>query len=216
MRRARSPRSATAQRSGRDCSGALADVQIIGLKAMAADHPIGTASTWVRRWCRLLEDACATLDLACGRGRHSVVLAAAGHPVLAVDRDARALAALPEHSRIETLQADLEAPDWPLAGRRFGGIVVTNYLHRPRFAALLDALADDGVLIYETFARGNERYGKPSNPDFLLEPGELLERVRGRLRVIAYEERLLRRPQPAMVQRICACTQSAAQRLSPS
>ena len=100
--------------------------------------------------------------------------------------------------------ADLEAGTWPYPGERFGGIIVTNYLHRPLLATLIDALDARGVLIYETFAAGNESYGRPSNPAFLLAPGELLDTVRGRLRVIAYEDLYVESPRSAMVQRICA------------
>lgn len=149
------------------------------------------------------------LDLACGGGRHARLLAALGHPVLAVDRDPAALAAAGGPG-ITTLQFDLEDPearhhpDWPLRTGRFGGIVVSNYLHRPLMPALLDSLSPGGVLIYETFAAGNARFGKPSNPDFLLAPGELLHRFNGTaFRVIAYEDGYQRRPRPAMVQRIC-------------
>lgn len=122
----------------------------------------------------------------------------------AVDRDSAALARLANVHNIATLCADLEAGAWPYAGRTFGAVVVTNYLHRPLFPYLLDALAPGGVLLYETFAAGNERYGRPSNPDFLLQPGELLERVRGRLRVLAYEDLTVDLPKPAVVQRLCA------------
>jgi len=105
---------------------------------------------------------------------------------------------------VSVQHADLELAPLPLEGRRFAGIVVTNYLYRPLFAQVLEALAEDGVLIYETFALGNERFGKPSNPDFLLRPGELLELAHGKLRVLAYEDLQVRVPRPAMVQRICA------------
>ncbi|MDH3914344.1 MAG: SAM-dependent methyltransferase, partial [Rhodospirillales bacterium] len=89
-------------------------------------------------------------------------------------------------------------------GQRFAGVVVTNYLYRPHLPALIESVAPDGVLIYETFARGNERFGRPSNPDHLLEAGELLEAVRGSLRILAYEDLDVERPKPAAVQRICA------------
>ena len=144
------------------------------------------------------------LDLACGSGRHSRYLARAGYRVCAVDRDAQALAALADVAGVCVQVCDLESAPWPFAGRRFAGIVVANYLHRPLFPHLLDALTEDGVLIYETFALGNEHFGKPSNPDFLLRPGELLERVRGKLRVVAYEDLQVSLPRPAMMQRICA------------
>jgi SAM-dependent methyltransferase len=144
------------------------------------------------------------LDLACGGGRHARFFAARGHPVEAVDRDAAALAALAAVEGVATRCADLEGGPWPFAGQRFAGIVVANYLHRPLFPRLLESLGPGGVLIYETFAAGNERYGRPSNPDFLLRPGELLDVVRGRLRVVAYEDLTVSEPKPACVQRLCA------------
>jgi SAM-dependent methyltransferase len=163
-----------------------------------------TVSPWVRNWAGRIPSGSAVLDLACGSGRHSRYLAALGYRVLAVDRDAAALAALDGTAGVETLVADLENAAWPLDGRSFGGIVVTNYLHRPLFPRVLASLAGNGVLIYETFATGNERFGKPSNPDFLLRPGELLGVASGKLRVIAYEDLQVEDPAPAMVQRICA------------
>ncbi|SAL37789.1 type 12 methyltransferase [Caballeronia peredens] len=168
----------------------------------------GTESAWVARWTHLIAPGGAVLDVAAGSGRHSRWFAARGFSVLAVDRDEQALAtlaALAPSARIDTLAADLEngAP-WPLPDRTFDAVVVTNYLHRPLFGPLLDALAPGGVLIYETFAAGNASVGKPSNPAFLLEPGELLDAVRGRLRVVAYEDGFLESPRPAYVQRICA------------
>lgn len=167
-------------------------------------HPLQPPSEWVKRWSGLIAAGGEVLDLACGSGRHSRYLASAGHPVCAVDRDAEALAELTGVAGISVQVADLERAAWPLQGRRFAGIVVANYLYRPLFPHLLDALAADGALIYETFALGNERFGKPSNPEFLLRPGELLEVVRGKLRVIAYEDLQVSFPKPAMVQRICA------------
>lgn len=111
-----------------------------------------------------------------------------------------------------TRVADLENGPWPYAGWHFDAVIVTNYLHRPLFSPLLAALADGGVLIYETFAAGNERYGRPGNPDFLLKPGELLELARGRLRVAAYEDLYVETPKPAMIQRLCAVSQSSGAR----
>jgi SAM-dependent methyltransferase len=122
----------------------------------------------------------------------------------AVDRDPEVTARLAGTPGVTSRCADIEAGPWPYAGQQFAGIVVANYLHRPLIPRLLEALAPGGVLIYETFAAGNERFGRPSNPDFLLRPGELLEAVRGRLNVIAYEELEVSEPRPAMVQRICA------------
>jgi SAM-dependent methyltransferase len=168
-------------------------------------------SPWVARVAPLIPQG-EVLDLACGGGRHSRLLAALGHRVLAVDRDAVALERVAADG-IATLKIDLEneaAPDrgWPFEAGRFSGIVVTNYLHRPLFPHILDSLAPNGVLIYETFAQGNERFGKPSNPDFLLSPGELLDVLRlhprHRLRVLAFEDGYVDLPKPAMVQRICA------------
>ena len=149
------------------------------------------------------------LDLAAGGGRHCRLFRDLGHRVTALDRDVSGLADLQGDPRVEVIRADLEdgPPDasWrPLEGRRFAGIVITNYLHRPLFAKIAAALLPGGVLLYETFGLGNERFGRPSNPDFLLAPGELLDCVRGRLRVVAYEDGKTDIPRPAMVQRIAA------------
>jgi SAM-dependent methyltransferase len=167
-------------------------------------HGLQPPSEWVKRWIGLIAGGGEVLDLACGAGRHSRHLAALGYRVRAVDGDAKAVDGLADASGIEAQVVDLERAPWPFGQRRFAGIVVTNYLHRPLFEHLPAALAEDGVLIYETFAQGNERFGKPSNPDYLLRPGELLDVVRGRLRVIAYEDIQVQAPKPAMVQRICA------------
>jgi SAM-dependent methyltransferase len=167
-------------------------------------HDLQAPSAWVVRWSGLVPAGGRVLDIACGNGRHSRFFAASGHPVEAVDRDPAKLAPLAGIPGITTLCADLEAREWPYPGDRFAGIVVANYLYRPLFPHLLAALATGGVLIYETFAAGNERYGRPSNPAFLLAPGELLDVVNGRLRVVAYEDLHVSEPRPAMVQRICA------------
>ena len=126
-----------------------------------------------------------------------------GHTVVAVDRDT---SRLPDHPNIEPLAADLEdSSPWPLS-RRFGAVVVTNYLHRPLMPVLLDAVEPGGVLLYQTFMEGNERFGRPTNPAHLLHDGELLELVRGRFSVTAYEARLISDPDPrmSMVQRLAA------------
>ncbi|MEO8485782.1 MAG: class I SAM-dependent methyltransferase [Betaproteobacteria bacterium] len=168
-------------------------------------HASSEPSSWVRRHAGLLRPASRALDVAAGRGRHARFLASLGHQVVAVDRDSEALSALAGAPRIETRVLDLEAPAWPLAGERFDAIVVVNYLHRASFDAMLDTLSDEGVLVYETFAAGNEAWGRPSNPAFLLASGELLERVRGRLGVVSYEEGFVPRGgNPAVVQRIVA------------
>jgi SAM-dependent methyltransferase len=165
-------------------------------------HGAAVASPWVVRFAPLIRARGIVLDLACGRGRHARFLAARGCDVLAVDRDAEALAGLAD-SGVRTLCADLEQGAWPLPGLRFDAIVVTNYLHRPQFPHLLAALAPDGVLIYETFADGNARFGKPARPEFLLHPDELLDRFGKALRVVAFEQGEVAQPAPAVVQRIC-------------
>lgn len=159
-------------------------------------------SPWVARWTALIRPGGEVLDLACGSGRHARYLAALGFEVVAVDRDPALFPDPP--AGVTLLGADLEAGRWPFDGRRFDAIVVTNYLHRPLLAVLAGSLEPGGVLVYETFARGNERFGKPSNPDYLLAPGELLEAVRGTLRVVAYEDLVVSVPRPAAVQRLCA------------
>ncbi|HEY1997445.1 class I SAM-dependent methyltransferase [Paraburkholderia sp.] len=165
----------------------------------------GEPSHWVRHWAHLVAPGGAVLDVASGAGRHARYFARLGHPVTALDRDAAALATMRDEARITTLAADIEAAPWPLPGdAKFAAVVVTNYLHRPLFPQLLQALAPAGVLIYETFAQGNQRVGKPSNPAFLLGPGELLDVVRPRLRVVAFQDGFLAQPRPAYVQRICA------------
>jgi SAM-dependent methyltransferase len=153
-------------------------------------------SDWVRRWAALVERG-PVLDVACGAGRHAVLFAERGLEVVAVDREAQRIPG------VRFVQADLEAADWPFGGERFAAIVVTNYLHRPLLKTLQAALAEDGVLIYETFMVGNEKYGRPSNPAFLLRPAELLQAFTT-LMPIAFEQGYVERPKPAMVQRLCA------------
>lgn len=143
-------------------------------------------------------------------------LAARSWEVEAVDADPTLLVALAGRAGIRARCADLEADPWPYAQERFEGIVVTNYLHRPLFPRLFDALAPGGVLVYETFMEGNERFGRPRNPAFLLREGELLERVAGRLRVVAFEQGVVARPAPAVVQRLCAVRSAAPVRLPES
>jgi len=161
-------------------------------------------SEWITRFAPLIRRGGRVLDLACGGGRHARLLAQQGYQVAAVDRDAQALEPLALVARVEVKRADLEADPWPYPGAVFAGIVCANYLYRPLFPVLLDSLEPDGLLIYETFAVGNERYGRPSNPQFLLRPGELLAVVHRRLHVVAYEDMFVSSPRPAMVQRICA------------
>ena len=158
----------------------------------ALDRP----SEWVRRWADLVTRG-PLLDVACGSGRHAALFVQRGIPVVAVDRDPQTIPGA------GFVQADLEGGPWPFAGKRFAAIVVTNYLHRPLFPQLQAALEEGGILIYETFMAGNERFGRPSNPAFLLEPGELLAAFAA-LTPIAFEQGRVERPKPAMVQRLCA------------
>jgi SAM-dependent methyltransferase len=161
-----------------------------------------TPSSWITTWAGLVAHGATVLDLAAGKGRHTLFFAARGHRVTAIDRDVSGLIA---SDTVEPIAADLEdGSPWPLTGRRFGAIVVTNYLHRPLFPALFAALQPGGILLYETFMEGNERFGKPSRPEFLLKDGELLDLVRGRFSVTAYEARMISQPKMAMVQRIAA------------
>lgn len=172
---------------------------------MTACRDESPPSSWVRRFACLIPAHGEVLDLACGGGRHTRLLAGLGYRVEAVDRDRQALAALSGLCRVTVREADLEGGDWPYAGHRFAGIVVANYLYRPRLDDLLDSLADPGVLIYETFMLGNEQFGKPSNPAFLLRQQEMLGWVGKRgWRVVAFEEGETARPRRAMVQRLCA------------
>lgn len=168
-------------------------------------HTALEPSPWIVRFAHLVPPGARLLDLACGHGRHARLFAARGARVLAVDRDAEALATLAAVRGIETRLVDLESGDWPLRGERFGAIVVTNYLHRPLFPLLLGALAPDGTLLYETFAEGNEAFGRPSNPAFLLARDELHEIVRNRLTVVAFEQgRASAAGRDAVVQRVAA------------
>ncbi|MEO1191729.1 MAG: class I SAM-dependent methyltransferase [Pseudomonadota bacterium] len=163
-------------------------------------------SPWIQRFLWSVPAGGQVLDLACGGGRHVRLLLDQGYRVTAVDRDLSGLADLtaPE-TQLKRLQVDLEdGRPFPLAGRRFDGVLVTNYLYRPLLPDLVAAVARGGALLYETFALGNEAFGRPSNPDFLLKPGELLESVAGRLRVLAYEDLIVNEPRPAAVQRIVA------------
>jgi SAM-dependent methyltransferase len=168
-------------------------------------HGEESASTWIIRHAPLVPPGARVLDLACGYGRHARWFAGRGCRVLAVDRDRDALASLASVPGVETAAVDLESGGWPLDGQRFDAIVAANYLYRPLFPHLIAALADDGALLYETFARGNEAFGRPSNPAFLLDPGELLRVVAGRLQVVAFEEGRVALPgRDAVIQRIAA------------
>jgi SAM-dependent methyltransferase len=164
-------------------------------------------SPWVLRWASLVARG-PVLDVACGGGRHSVLFRERELAVVAVDREAQSLP-----QGITFVQADLEdGSPWPFAGQRFGGIVVTNYLHRPLLPTIAGALADGGLLIYETFMVGNQRFGKPSNPDFLLRPGELLQAF-AELTVVAFEQGTTGK---AVLQRICAIRGEASSARIPA
>jgi len=160
-------------------------------------------SPWVTRFAELVPAGGAVLDIACGSGRHTRAFLGRGHPVTAIDRDVSALHATPG---LTVVEADLEdGRAFPCAPAAFAGVVVTNYLWRPILPAIVACVAPGGALLYETFALGNERFGRPRNPDFLLAPGELLDVARdGGLRVVAYEDLVVDTPRPAAVQRIAA------------
>jgi SAM-dependent methyltransferase len=166
-------------------------------------HEIDSPSSWVCRWAALIRPGGRVLDVACGRGRHVRYLSSLGFAVVGVDRDEAALGALGEIGGVEIHVADIEAGPWPFASGVFDGVVVVNYLHRPLFPILAGALRPGGVLIYETFALGNERYGRPSNPAFLLRPDELLHSLEP-LAVVAFEQGLVSAPKQAVIQRVCA------------
>ena len=163
-------------------------------------HCSEETSSWVQRWSHLAPAGTPVLDVACGLGRHLRWFVALGHPVTGVDRSPEAVQAAAAVG--EALCADIENAPWPFVGRQFGAVVVTNYLWRPLLPVILASVAPGGVLIYETFASGNETVGKPARPDFLLQPGELLSACAG-LRTVAYEDGYLEMPE-RFVQRIAA------------
>lgn len=167
---------------------------------MPTTHGLEPPSEWVRRWAHLVPPGASVLDVACGGDRHLRWLHGRGHPVTGVDRDHEALA--PLQGLGEILCADIEAGPWPFAGRTFGAVVVTRYLWRPLLPTLAASVAPGGVLLYETFAAGNETVGRPARPDFLLRPGELLQACAG-LCTVAYEDGFLDAPE-RFVQRIAA------------
>jgi SAM-dependent methyltransferase len=169
-------------------------------KDIAASHGGLAVSEWIARWSHLLAPGATVLDVACGQGRHMQWFAGLGHAATGVDRSTEAIEAASAFGH--TLAADIESGPWPFAGQVFGAVVVTNYLWRPRLADIVAAVAPGGVLLYETFAAGNETVGKPSRPDFLLQPGELLATCRD-LRVVAYEDGFIAEPE-RFVQRIAA------------
>jgi SAM-dependent methyltransferase len=160
-------------------------------------------SDWAQRWLGRLPAGATVLDFAAGRGRHVRLALAGGARVTAADRDAAALASVDPAA--ERLVADLEAGPWPFGARRFDVVLCANFLHRARLDLLMGLVAPGGLLVYETFALGNERYGRPSNPAFLLRPGELYEAAaRAGLHVLAYEHGFTGAARPSMVQRLAA------------
>ena len=177
---------------------------------MAADRHHATGhgdvpSAWIARFAHLVPAGARVLDLASGSGRHARLFAQRGCRVLAADRDGMPLAALRDVPNVTTEVVDLEAGHWPFGGQRFDAIVVANYLHRPLFPHLVAALTTDGTLLYETFAAGNEVFGRPSNPDFLLQPSELLTAFADRLIVVAFEQGEARAAgRSAVVERLAA------------
>lgn len=179
-----------------------------GLAPPKNPHGSESPSAWVQRWSHLVQPGGTVLDVACGHGRHAYWFYKQKHALALVDKAQTAIdsIAIPA-SACEQVVADIENGPWPFAGRRFDAVVVTNYLWRPLIPVLLDSLAPGGVLIYETFAQGNETVGKPSRPDFLLRPGELLEICRT-LRVVAFEDGYQEAP-TRFVQRIAAVREAA-------
>ncbi|MBV6633773.1 MAG: class I SAM-dependent methyltransferase [Alphaproteobacteria bacterium] len=164
------------------------------------------ASPWVQRFLPLIpRGPLPVLDLACGEGRHLRLLIGQGYKATGLDKRITGLADILGEPALELIQRDLEdGSDWPLAGRQFGGVIITNYLHRPLFPNIIDVISPGGVLIYETFMVGHERIGRPSSPAYLLEPGELLTAFGERLQVVAFEQGEVSSPRQAVVQRIVA------------
>jgi len=170
-------------------------------------HTVQTLSpsSWVIQFVSRIQKGGEILDIACGRGRNTRFFLDHGHSVVAVDRNLERLGELCNHPKVSAMEVDLEGTQpWPFQKSRFAGIVVTNYLYRPLFPRFIESLDDNGVLIYETFAKGNERFGHPRNPDYLLEDGELLQRFGPSLYIISYEQLELGEPNPAVLQRIAA------------
>ncbi len=182
------------------------------LTPSAPAHHAAPPSAWVTRWSHLVPAGAGVLDVACGGGRHLRWFAARGARVTGVDRDDAAFAALRADlgEAVELCRADIEAGPWPFPGRRFDAVVVANYLWRPLFPVIGGSVAEGGVLVWETFAAGNETVGRPSSPEFLLRPGELLDLAAAAgLRSVAFEDGFLPGPPPRFVQRIVAVREPA-------
>ncbi len=168
-------------------------------------NAITSPSDWITRFKDHIAPTDTVLDLACGGGRHGRIFLTVGCAVTFVDKNIEGLADLPTGPLTEIIESDLEGDvPWPLADRTFDGVIVTNYLWRPILPSITASVAPSGILLYETFAEGNEAFGRPRNPNFILRTGELLDVVRGQLDVIAYEQRTLQEPSPRVVQRLAA------------
>lgn len=183
------------------------------------ENPNIPPSPWITRFAHLVKPGGSVLDVAAGHGRHSGFFLDRGHTVTATDIDVSDLADLSPNDRLTVHQADLEANPWPFDAKVFDAIIMTNYLHRPHYASLIETLAPGGVLLIETFGVGNEKLGRPRNPDFLLQHGELLTAFADHLSIVAYEHGAEDHPRPAVRQRLCAVKPSGAldtpARLSP-
>lgn len=172
-------------------------------------NPESGISAWIARFAPLIPAGGQILDVAAGRGRHTRWLLDRGHRVTAVDIDATGLRDLDDKPDCLVIEADMEQGQWPFGPASFDAIIVTNYLHRPHFPHLVASLASNGLLLMDCFGRGNERYGRPRNPDFLLQEGELLQAFGSQLQIIAYECGFESHPRPAMRQRLCAARSTA-------
>ena len=182
------------------------------LQSTAVLHGNEAPSSWVRRWTHLIPDGGTVLDVACGHGRHLRWLAEQGHRVTGVDRSPEAIAAVAPLGR--AVLTDIENGPWPLTGETFDAVVVTNYLWRPLLSLIVASVAPGGVLLYETFASGHETVGRPARPDFLLQPGELLQACSG-LRVVAYEDGFCSAPE-RFVQRMAAVRETGGSGAQPA
>ena len=165
---------------------------------------VSMPSEWVKDYTKLIPPDGNVLDLACGSGRHTRFLLERGIKVTALDHDISQLKDMPKNENLIIIEHDLEGSSpWPFASQAFAGIVVVNYLYRPLFVKILDSLAPNGVLIYQTFAVGNEKYGRPRNPQYLLSDEELLKVFGKHLHVVQYSHGLINQPSPAIMQSIC-------------
>jgi len=171
---------------------------------MNAPHDVNHPSSWITRFAGLIVPGGHVLDVACGKGRNTRHFLEKGLRVSALDIDVSGLNDLQDSPLLTRIQTDLESDSWPLSGQTYDAVVVTNYLHRPILDDIVNSVGVSGLLLYETFAVGNEAFGRPRNPDYLLRRGELLTRVAGRMTVLAYEDLTVDDPGPAAIQRICA------------